>query len=253
MDQFKNSDDSHVHSKKIFDLLYEYDDFLDSLGVIADMGCGTGADIGWWSSLNNRETPPEPHNYTCYAVDKNIKQLDQTILSSNRNIVPIEGNFESGRLIPRQIDLLWCHDAFQYAINPLATLKLWNENMNVDGMMILSVPQHQSYQYNRLVTRGHSGSFYHYNICNLMYMLAVNGFDCRDCYFKKDENDSWLYAAVYKSSIPPMAPLTTNWYDLIDNGLVGDTVAQSMLKFGHVRQEELIVSWFDRNFHRIKT
>ena len=42
MAQFKNAHDSHAHSLKILNTLREYDTFLESLTVVADMGCGTG-------------------------------------------------------------------------------------------------------------------------------------------------------------------------------------------------------------------
>jgi len=249
MKNFKNSIESYEHSLTIFDKLYEYDDFMDSLQVVADMGCGSGLDINWWATLMSRDDPPEPHNYTCYAVDKNIKQLEVSVLE-NSNVVPVEGNFET-RLIPRQIDFIWCHNSFQFVTNPLNTLKLWNENMNVNGMMVLTIPQHQGHQYNRLVTRSFSNCFYHYNICNLMYMLAVSGFDCKDCFFRKSVNDSWLYAAVYKSEIAPL-PASTTWHDLVGLNLVNDSVAQSLNKYGHVRQEDILVNWLDKDFYRIR-
>jgi SAM-dependent methyltransferase len=250
MDQFRNPTESHAHSLNILKLLYEYDDFMDSLTVIADMGCGSGLDTEWWATLMDRQEPPEPHNYLCYAVDRDITRIDPEILKLG-NIKAIQGNFEE-RVIPRQVDLMWCHDAFQYAIDPLKTLKVWNETMNVNGMLVLSIPMHESYQYNRMVTRSMSGSFYHYNLCNLMYMLAVNGFDCRDCFFHVEENSPWLYAAVYKSDVQPMNPLTTSWFDLAEKRLVNDSVIGCLNKYGHVRQEELIFTWLDKDFHFAK-
>jgi len=238
------------NSQETLNLLYEYDSFLDSIEVVADMGCGTGQDLKWWATLMTRDDPPEPHNYLCYAIDKNIKQLDASVLE-NTNIVAIEGDFET-RLIPRQVDLIWCYNSFQYVTNPLATLKVWNETMNVNGMLVLTVPQFQSYEYNRLKTRSISGCYYHYNICNLMYMLAVNGFDCRDCYFDMKENDPWIKAAVYKSEHAPMDPATTTWFDLADKHLVNDSVIQSLNKYSQVVQEELLFTWLDRDWRYAK-
>jgi len=238
------------NSQETLNLLYEYDSFLDSIEVVADMGCGNGQDLEWWATLMTRDDPPEPHNYLCYAIDKNIKQLDASVLE-NTNIVAIEGNFET-RLIPRQVDLIWCYNSFQYVTNPLGTLKVWNETMNVNGMLVLTVPQFQSYEYNRLKTRSISGCYYHYNICNLMYMLAVNGFDCRDCYFDMKENDPWIKAAVYKSEHAPMDPATTTWFDLADKHLVNDSVIQSLNKYSQVVQEELLFTWLDRDWRYAK-
>lgn len=251
MNQFKNAHASHEHSQSILKLLYEYDSFLDSIQVVADMGCGSGLDIEWWASLYTRDDPPEPHNYLCYAIDRDIKQIDPTLLENNKNIKVIAGDMSQQLIIPRKVDFLWCHDSFQYVINPLLTLKNWNEMMNINGMMTLSLPQHQTYEYNRIQTRSVSGCYYHYNICNLMYMLAVNGFDCRDCYIWMDTNNAWMHFAVYKS-MDPMDPVTTSWFDLADKNLINNSVMDSLNKYGHVRQEELIFTWLDRDWRFAK-
>jgi hypothetical protein len=73
---FKNAYESHVHSRETLDILYGYDSFLDSLEVITDMGCGRGMDINWWATLETRDDPPEPRNYLCYAVDKDVSNID---------------------------------------------------------------------------------------------------------------------------------------------------------------------------------
>ena len=243
---FRNAMASHAHSQETLTLMQEYDTFLESLDVIADMGSGAGLDTAWWATLATRDDPPEPMNYVCYAVDRDISQLDPVVLK-NDNVIAIQGNFEE-RVVPRQIDLLWCHDAFQYVVNPLNTLQVWNQNMNANGMMVLNIQQQQTYQYNRMKTRSVSGCYYNYNICNLIYMLAVNGFDCRDSYFDMKENDPWIKAAVYKSHHAPMDPATTTWHDLADKQLVNDSVIASLNKYGEVRQEELLFVWFDKDW-----
>lgn len=250
MDQFKNSEASHQHSLRTLTALYEYDDFMDSLSIVADMGSGSGLDIEWWATRETRDDPPEPHNYLCYAVDINQNIIEDRVRDLE-NVKVITGSFEERRT-PRTVDLIWCHDAFQYAKNPLQTLKVWNETMNTDGMMVITVPQFQSYQYNRMVTRSVNGCFFHYNACNLIYMLAVNGFDCRDSYLLKEANDPWLSVAVYKSKVPPMDPSTTSWHDLAAAGLLNTSVMDSLNKYGHVRQEELIFKWFDKDFYYVK-
>lgn len=251
MGLFKNWQENHAHTQFIRDLLYEYDTFLDSLEVVADFGCGDGSNIEWWANLKTRDDPPEPRNYLCYAVDKNTKRI-KNVVSSLPNVKVIEADLEEQRFIPRQIDLVWCHNNFQYITNPLNTLRNWNEMMNVNGMLILTVPQAVHYQYNRLNSISHNGWYYNHNVVNLMYMLAVNGFDCKDAYFYKKENDMWLYLATYKSEIAPMDPKTTTWHDLIDLNLVNESVVQCINTYGYVKQEEIITTWLDKDFHKIK-
>jgi len=251
MGLFKNAEESFQHSQPIRDLLYQYDSFLDSLEVIADYGCGAGLDIEWWTTLVTRDDPPEPRNYTCYAVDTNIKQIEPRI-KNYKNLFVFEADIEIDQPVPREIDLLWCRDTFQYLTNPLNTLRMWNENMSVNGMLILSIPQSIHYENNRLNNISRNGWYYNYNVVNLMYMLAVNGFDCRDAYFNKDENDMWLYAAVYKSDISPMNPKTTSWHDLVDANLLNESIRMCIDRYGYVKQEEILTTWLDKNFYRIK-
>ena len=85
-----------------------------------------------------------------------------------------------------------------------------------------------------------------------MYMLAVNGFDCRDAYFYKNANDPWLYAAVYKSHVAPQNPATTSWYDLADLGLLNDSAINSLNRNGFVKQEDLVTVWLDKDFYRMR-
>lgn len=251
MGLFKNAEESYQHSQPLRDLLYQYDSFLDSLEVIADYGCGAGLDLEWWATLETRDDPPEPRNYTCYAVDINVKQIEPRIKNLN-NIIVFESDIELEQPVPREIDLLWCRDTFQFLTNPLNTLRLWNENMSVNGMLLLSIPQSVHYEHNRLNNTSRNGWYFNYNIVNLMYMLAVNGFDCRDAYFYKDINDMWLYAAVYKSNVSPMNPKITSWHDLIDLNLVNESVKNSIEKNGYVRQEELLTTWLNKDYYRIK-
>lgn len=246
MDLFKNAQESHLHSLKTLEYLFLYDDFMDGIKVVADMGAGAGLDTQWWATRETRDENPEPHNYLCYAVDLNTNLLEKEV-AELPNVVAITGNFET-RVVPRQVDLMWCHNSFQYAVNPLNTLRVWNETMNINGMLLLTVPMYQAYQYNRLKNRGVNGCYYNYNICNLMYMLAVNGFDCRDSYFDMQPNSPWISIAVYKSEHAPMDPATTTWYDLVDLGLVNDSVAISLSKYGFVAQEELVFTWLDKDW-----
>lgn len=248
MAQFKNAQESHNHSLEVLNILYEYDSFLDSLEFVADYGCGFGLDTQWWATLKTRDDPPEPRNYKVYAIDKDKSKVSPDILKTP-NVHFFNADFDSGDLvIPRKIDFLWCHNSFQYVTSPITTLKNWNSNMNVNGMMILIFPQQTHYAYNRLQSHGHNYSYFNHNIVSLMYMLAVNGFDCNDAYFKKEENSPWLYAAVYKSDIEPMDPKTTSWYNLADKNLLNDSVVSCLNKYGYVKQEEIVVNWLDKDF-----
>jgi trans-aconitate methyltransferase len=247
---FKNAYDSHDHSRQILDLLYGYDSFLDSISVVADMGCGAGQDVEWWATLRTRDDPPEDRDFTVYGLDQNISGIDKFV-TDLPNVKFIQGDFEQPGLLPRKVDLMWSHDSFNYAINPLQTLATWNRQMNTNGMLILSIPQNMHYQYNRFQNNSYSGVYYNHNIATLIYMLATSGFDCKDAYFYKNANDPWLYAAVYKSS-EPLDPKTTSWFDLADKNLINDSMKNSINKHSYVRQEDIITTWLDKDFYRIR-
>lgn len=232
------------HSLELLDQVREYDTFLESLKVICDMGCGAGEDIIWWATLESRDDDPEPYNFHCFAVDIDKRKLDQ--IPSLPNIHKINKDFRLTRVVPRSIDLLFSHDSLQFTPNPLETLKYWNEQMTVNGMLMLSVPQHSGVENNKYYSRSYSGCFHHFTPVNLIYMLAVNGFDCRDAYLLKKFNDPWINMAVYKSNVKPMDPMTTSWIDLIDTGLLHPTMINSITKHGHLRQEDIVMPWLNR-------
>ena len=115
-------------------LIYGYDTFLESLKTVCDMGCGDGSDMTWWATLESKDDTPIPYNYKCYAVDKDINRLNK--VPDLTNIYKINRDFTEKRIIPVSIDLMWAHDSLQYSINPLETLRFWNEQMAVNGMLL---------------------------------------------------------------------------------------------------------------------
>ena len=247
---FKNAYDSHAHSLEVLNLIYGYDSFLDSLTSIADMGCGDGLDAEWWATLETRDDPPEPRNYRVYAVDQDISRLDEQTLKDNPNIIPVEGNFERYGTIPVKVDLIWSHDSLQLATDPYECLRSWKRTLNVNGMLMLAVPQ-MTYTYNgRLVVESHHKQRFAYNILNLIYMLAINGFDCNDAYFYRKDNSPWLYAAVYAMDMEPLSP-DTSWYELAEKRLINDSLINSVNKYGYARLDDLVVCWLDKQFYKI--
>ena len=208
------------------------------------MGCGTGGDITWWAMLESKDDPPEPYNFKCYAVDKDAYKLSQ--VPDLENIHKINRDFTEERILPVSIDLMWSHDSLQYSHNPLETLRFWNEQMTLNGMLVVQVPQHAGVEDNRYYSRTYNNCYYNYTPTNLLYMLAVNGFDCRDAYLLKKAQDPWIHMAVYKSDIEPMDPKTTTWHDLADKGLLHFSVVNSINKHGYLRQEEIVMPWLDK-------
>ena len=232
------------HAEHILSEIRNYDGFLDSLRTICDMGCGTGEDITWWATLETRDDPPAPYNYNCFAVDKDLNKLAR--VPDLKNINKINRDFADFPILPVSIDLMWAHDSLQYSHKPLETLRAWNSAMTVNGMLIISIPQSNGVEYNRYYSRTYDHCYYNYTPTSLIYMLAVNGFDCRDAYLLKQFQDPWIQIAVYKSEIEPMDPGSTSWLDLVEKGLLHPTIENSINKHGYLRQEEIIMPWLDR-------
>jgi len=235
------------HSLTVLELIQQYDTFLESINYIADMGCGTGEDIHWWATLMNNDTPPQPYNFKCFAVDTDASKLAQ--VPNLNTIHKVNRSFDSELLFAMPIDFIWAHDSLQYSTNPLHTLKMWNSYLNVNGMLALSVPQHTGIEYGRHYSRGYSGCYFHYNPVNLIYMLAVNGFDCRDAYLLKRFQEPWIHLSVYKSDVAPMDPNTTTWFDLIDAGLLHPSIVNSINANGYLKQEEIVMPWLDKELY----
>jgi SAM-dependent methyltransferase len=245
MDLFKSVNESHEHSKQILNLLYDHDDFMDSITRVMDIGCGYGDDIVWWADVMTRDDVPEPHNYTCYALDKNIKAYNGRHYKP-KNVIPLDADVDTYK-ISRTVDLIWCHNTLQYVENPAHTLRKINEFLVPGGVLILSVPQTPNVEFNRLVTNCYPGQAYAFNICNLIYQLASAGFDCNDGMFMKEEDSPWISAMVYKSEHKPVSPAETTWYKLMENDLLPAKAAEAVDRFGFLPQHELITRWIDQS------
>jgi len=44
-----------------------------------------------------------------------------------------------------------------------------------------------------------------------------------------------------------MDPRTTNWYELAERELLPQSASDSLNRFGHVRQRDLILPWLDKS------
>lgn len=245
MDLFQTPDESHEHSLRTLTALSAYDDFMDGLTTICDMGCGHGKDILWWANTKYEDDNGnmQPRNYSCYGFDLDIARVPQPL---PKNLKLFRRDIEQP--LGAKFDLIWSHDSFRYAVNPFETLKNWQQSLNDNGMLVLIVPQTVNIVYNKPVVRTFSGCYYSYNITNLMYMLAVSGFDCKDGQFTKYPNDPWIHCVVYKNDIGPLDLKTTTWYNLVDKKLLPDSADQCIAKYGYLKQEVLQTHWLDGQF-----
>ena len=243
--KFVHPNDSHGHSLQVLNALYEYDDFMASIATMVDLGCGDGADLAWWATATTRDEVPEPLNIRCQGVDI-LPQLPMARQHANvtYQCVDFEGKIQPPK---KGFDVLWCHDAFQYCINPLSTLAKWNTIAEPGGMLIMAVPQTTNMDIRQLAFVQPTGCYYHHTVVSLMHMLAVNGWDCNSGFFLKHPDDEFIHVIAYKSNHAPMDPKTTTWYELADKNLLPETAVRSINRYGHVRQQDLVLAWIDKS------
>ena len=109
-DIFNLPEHSHQHSLKTLELISAYDDFMDNLNVICDMGCGHGLDILWWANATyvDDQDAVQRRNYKCFGVDLDISKIPS---DKPRNLHLVDQDFETPS-VSVKIDLLWSHDSF---------------------------------------------------------------------------------------------------------------------------------------------
>jgi SAM-dependent methyltransferase len=244
---FDTPEQSHAHSLETLNLLYEYDDFMSSIDTLADMGCGSGLDLEWWATRTSRDEAQTPLNIKCTGIDL-FAQLPMA--QKYRNIRYQTQNFEDPLVLgTRKFDVIWCHDSFQFVIDPFDTLSQWRQAMNPDGMLILIVPQTTNIDHRVQAYDQRDGSYWHWTMVNLIHVLAVTGWDCAGGFFKKSINDPWLHAVVYNSNHQPLDPRTARWYDLVEQKRLPESAVKSVEKYGYLRQRDLVLPWLDKSIH----
>jgi SAM-dependent methyltransferase len=244
---FNTEHDSHAHSLQTLNALYEYDDFMLSVKTMADMGCGReGLDLEWWATRTTRDENPRPLNIQCTGIDQ-LEKL--TLTNKYPNLRYQNQDIESKILVTKRnrFDVVWCHNTFQYVINPFKTLSHWYDAMSNGGMLIIVVPQMTNLEFNQQCFDQPDGVYWNWTMVSLMHVLAVSGFDCAGGHFAKSPMDPWIHAAVYKSEQVPMDPRTTRWYDLVDKGLLPDSAVDSISRHGYLRQRDLVLPWLDKS------
>jgi len=242
---FRNEDEAHQHSLQILNHLAQYEDFMMSIKTLADIGCGTGRDLEWWATRTTSGDRPSPLNIQCQGIDI-VESLPMA--HQYTNITYQKVDFESSIYPPPdKFDVLWCHNSFQYALNPIQTLINWRDITSPGAMLALAIPQTTNIHHKDLDFSQQDGCYYHYTLVNLIHMLAVAGWDCKSGFFKRDPIDNWLYVVVYKSETAPFDPKTVRWYDLVDAKLLPDSADKSVLARGYLHQQDLVLPWLDKS------
>jgi len=240
---FTHPGDSHQHSLETLNQLYEYDDFMASIRTVVDLGCGTGDELVWWATRTTRDDNPEPLNIACTGVD-----INNNLTVTHENITYQQRNFEDLIEHPEEgFDVLWCHDAFQYARDPIKTLSRWWDIASPGGMLAITVPVTQSIERRQLSYTLPNGCYYHHTMVSLMGMLATAGWDCGAGFFKQTPTEPWIHAIVYRSEHAPQDPHVTDWHRLSELKLLPESAEKSIYAHSALRQQDLVVPWVDHS------
>lgn len=245
MSSFSSTLDKYNHCyNNILAYFEEYDDFMESVSRVLDIGCDVEANtMTWWANATVRDAPHQSLNIQCVGINSFDK-----LNKRHSNISYQCADIETFNATKKPFDILLCHDQLQYILNPYTALANWWQVADKDSMLVIAVPQTTNTEYNILEYNVKLDQKYHYTMPQLIYMLAVNGWDCRSGFFKKTPGDPWLYAIVYRSDVEPMDPRTTNLYKLSEEtNLLPVTAEKSITKYGQLRQRDLILPWLDKN------
>jgi len=240
---FTTPQESHSHSLETLTQFSSHIDFLKSIKKVCDIGCGKGLDIRYWAELTDQdETNPQPLNIKCTALDKNqmtSAEVDLPNIRSighdfNTNLSPINSSSQ---------DIVWCHDTLQYAYSPLDLLCEMNRILDPNGMLYIGVPSTVNVDYGRFTSYCMNYQMFTFTLPQLMYFLALAGFDIKDAYFKKEIRVDYIEAIVYKNSEP--LSRDTNWGDLVHQDLVSESAREIINTNSFLSDYGLLTQWFD--------
>jgi SAM-dependent methyltransferase len=242
---FGSPNASHAHSLQVLETLYQFDDFMQSIENVIDMGCGAGLDMLWWSTRTTRDANPRPLNIRCMGID-----LYESCASTSQHkyVSYLPQDFEEPiRVHKRRFDVIWCHDAFQFVQDPFRTLRQWRDIATPGAVLVITVPQTTNFSLNREQFEQASGCFWHWTLLNLLHVLAVTGWDCSKGFFQKRAGEPWITAIVYRGEYVAVDPRRTTWYELCDSGMLPATVISSIQRHGYLRQQDLTLPWIDKS------
>jgi len=240
---FSKASDSHNHSLQTLNLLYEYDDFMESIDRVVDLGSGSQLlDLEWWVTRTTRDENQVPLEIQGTAIDIEVPARQINNVSFTRTDL----HSINARKKKTTFDVLWCHDTFQYLRDPYGALKNWRGIASDDAMLVLILPQTISIENNIQEFNLHPGHTYIHTMTSLLYMLALNGWDCKSGFFKKTPGNPWIHAIVYKSQCEPLDP-GTSWYKLNELNLLPESAEKSIFKYGYPKQCDLVLPWLDKS------
>ena len=212
---FSTLKESHKHSLETLNILDGFIDFKCSINDLLDIGCGKCYDLSWWANIGDGDLEnSQPLNIKCVGLDIIKPSNDESL---HENIYFVEHDFNSTDRLPfsnRKFDVVWCHDVLQYAHNPLKLLGAINHQMATNSMLYICVPSTVNVLHGKFHNYTFSKYYSTFTMTQLIYLLALNGFDCKNGYFKKNAYEDIIQIVTYKNTEP--YDYVSSWYNLLE-------------------------------------
>jgi len=230
-----------MNSIDVLNLLDQKTEFMDSLSVVADMGCGKGQDSFWWST--RKDVDDKPRNLFVFSVDR-LLQIDNHY--RHKNLRFVKEDYSNTTIAKNRVDTVWAYNSFQFSTNPVKTLRHWWDIMNTNGLLSISIPQTNYIDdLSRWQMTNPSGVLWPHNMCSLIYLLAACGFDCAEGHFRQKRHEDMIHLMAYKSEFRPMDLEDASLYLLDEMKLLPPSASACVKKFGMLRHEFLHLEWLD--------
>ena len=242
---FTTEQESHEHSLQTLEQLNEHYEFKTSVSNVLDIGCGRELlDLKYWANMTDEfdeNNPGRRLNIDCVGLNK---ILIGPPAEKNISVVQHDFNTEQGMgKFKKKFDVVWCHDVMQYSWSPLWFLNHVNKVTADGGMLYLCVPSTINTLYHRFESYTKSEYFSTFTITQLIYLLALNGFDTKDFYIKKEPYTDRIEVMTYKVSKP--LDYSTTWYQLMEKDLLTPNMGEIIFQKGYLTNQGLVTTWID--------
>ena len=135
-----------------------------------------------------------------------------------------------------QFDAIWSHHCLEHISNPIQALIAWRNLLRPGGRLFLTVPE-----VGLTMSSGHLNNF---NLPQLIYILAVSGFDCSEKCFSRSR--SHLRASVRKAQSydPQEEGILTSLATLSQKGLFAPSIRHAISTRGRFSARDIHLNWF---------
>lgn len=234
---------SHEHSLLTLNLLDQFDDFKVSIKHMADFGCGKGLDLEFWANMHEWDEDGNRGrelNFNCVGFDLHAENN----VPSRKNIKYKSHDFNKNDTIwSVPFDVVWCHNVMQTIYSPIEFLGKVNKAMATGSMLYLCVPSTVSMYQNRFQNYTPSQHLNTFTVSQILYLLALNGFDVKDFYLRKEHFTDIIEVLTYKEREP--LDYRTSWYELADIDILNDNIKELVLRNNILSDQGLITTWLD--------